>query len=97
VGGQSELVTPESGILVRNGLGETARYARATLELLEDPERHARMAAAAKRRIEDGFTVERAADAYAGIFDRLARLSRDRASRTLYLKPPHVDPLRAYG
>jgi hypothetical protein len=55
------------------------------------------MAAEAKRRIEDGFTVERAADAYAAIFDRLARLSRDRASCASYLKPPHIDPLRAYG
>jgi len=96
VGGQSELVTPETGILVRNGLGETARYARAALELLDDPEWRARMAAAGKRRIEYGFTVDAAAAAYSGLFEALARLSRDRAARTVYLKPPHIDPLRAF-
>jgi glycosyltransferase involved in cell wall biosynthesis/GT2 family glycosyltransferase len=97
IGGQSELIAPETGVLIRNGRGEIRRYARAVLELLDDSERRERMAAAGKRRIEDGFTVEKAAAAYGRIFEELARLSRDRASRTPYLKPPHIDPLRAFG
>jgi glycosyltransferase involved in cell wall biosynthesis len=97
VGGQSELITPETGVLVRNGRGEVARYTRACIDLLSDPERRERMADAAKQRIRTGFTVDCAAEEYGRIFEELAGLSRDRAANAIYLKPPHVDPLRAFG
>mgnify|MGYP003693699415 CR=1 FL=1 len=39
VNGQSELITPDTGILVDNGPGEELRYAQACLELLSDSDR----------------------------------------------------------
>lgn len=93
VGGQSELITPETGILVKNGRGEVARYARACLELLSDPERRARMAAAGKERIKNHFTAENAVKQYAEIFEQMVQLSRKRAAEIPHLRPPHINPL----
>ncbi|MGE5307338.1 MAG: glycosyltransferase, partial [Alphaproteobacteria bacterium] len=94
VGGQRELITPETGILVKNGRGEVGRYAGACLELLADPERRARMAAAGKERIKNHFTAENAVKQYAEIFEQMAELSRKRATEIPHLRPPHINPLR---
>ena len=93
VNGQPELITPETGILVDNGPGEETRYARACLELLSDPERHARMAIAGKNKIKTHFNAENTVKQYAGIFEELAELSRKRASEIPHLRPPHINPL----
>jgi len=93
VGGQRELITPETGILVKNGPGEITRYARACLELLSDPERRARMAAAGKDRIKNYFSAENAVKQYAEIFEQMAALSRKRAAEIPHLRPPHINPL----
>lgn len=95
VGGQDELITPETGILIENGRGEETRYAEACLALLSDPDRRARMADAGKKRIRSQFTADRAVQQYSEIFERFASTSRRRASEIPHLKPPHVDPL--YG
>lgn len=60
VGGHAELVTPETGILVRRGTpaGETRRYAEALELLFANPERRAHMGAAARRRVESEFRAE---------------------------------------
>jgi glycosyltransferase involved in cell wall biosynthesis len=92
VNGQPELITPETGILVDNGRGEEIRYAQACLELLSDPGRRARMAAAGKERIRH-FTAENAVKQYEEIFEELAELSRKRASEIPHLRPPHINPL----
>jgi glycosyltransferase involved in cell wall biosynthesis/GT2 family glycosyltransferase len=94
VNGQAELITPETGILIDNGPGEVTRYAKACLELLSDPDRRARMAAAGKERIRH-FTAENAVKQYEEIFDELAELSRKRASEIPHLRPPHINPLHA--
>jgi glycosyltransferase involved in cell wall biosynthesis len=95
VNGQSELITPESGVLVENGRGEEDRYARSCLELLRDPERRRRIAAAGKERLTSQFTADKAVKRYENIFEELTELSRKRASATpQYLTPPHIDPLR---
>jgi glycosyltransferase involved in cell wall biosynthesis len=94
VNGQSELITPETGILIDNGPGEETRYAQACFELLSDPDRRARMAAAGKERIKSHFTAENAVKQYAEIFEKLADLSRKRASEIPHLRPPHINPLR---
>ena len=93
VGGQSELITPETGILVKNGRGEVGRYARACLELLSDPDRRARMAAAGKERIKNHFTAENAIKQYAEIFEQMAEISRKQAAEIPHLRPPHINPL----
>ena len=97
VGGQGELITPETGILIRNGVGEVARYARAALELLDDPTRRTRMAAVGKERMRSRFTAENAVKKYAAIFEELGELSRKRASEIPSLRPPHIDPLHVFG
>jgi glycosyltransferase involved in cell wall biosynthesis len=93
VGGQGELITPATGILIENGPGEEARYAHACLDLLSDPDRRASMTAAGKKRIRSDFTAENAAKQYAEIFEELAAMSRKRASEIPHLEPPHMDPL----
>jgi glycosyltransferase involved in cell wall biosynthesis len=94
VGGQSELLTPEAGILIDHGPAEETAYAKACLELLADPERRARMAAAGKERISTHFTAENAVGEYAHIFEEMAQLGRKRACEIPHLRPPHIDPLR---
>jgi glycosyltransferase involved in cell wall biosynthesis/GT2 family glycosyltransferase len=93
VGGQDELITPETGVLIENGPGEEARYAQACLDLLCDPHRRAYMADAGKERIRLYFTAENAVKQYAEIFEGLAAMSRKRASEIPHLEPPHLDPL----
>jgi glycosyltransferase involved in cell wall biosynthesis len=93
VGGQGDLITPETGILIENGPGEETRYARACLDLLSNPDRRAHMAAAGKERIRLRFTAENAVKQYAEIFEELAAMSRQRASEIPHLEPPHIDPL----
>ena len=95
VGGQSELITPETGILIKSGPGEETRYAQACLDLLSDPDRRARMAAAGKERIRSNFTAENAVKQYALIFEKMADLSRKRAAEIPHLRPPHINPLHA--
>jgi glycosyltransferase involved in cell wall biosynthesis len=93
VGGQDELITPETGILVENGPGEENRYAEKCLALLADTGRRARMAAAGKERIRSQFTAEKAVKQYAEIFEHYAAVSRRRAAEIPHLTPPHINPL----
>jgi len=93
VNGQAELITPDTGVLIENGPGEETRYAQACLDLLSDPDRRARMAAAGKERIRSQFTAENAVKQYAEIFEELAAVSRKRRSEIPHLEPPHINPL----
>jgi glycosyltransferase involved in cell wall biosynthesis len=95
VGGQSELLTAQAGVLIDHGPGEEMAYANACLALLADPERRAQMAQAGKERIRTHFTAEHAVEEYAGIFEEMSELGRKRAAETPHLRPPHIDPLRA--
>lgn len=78
-GGQRELVTPECGVLVSPGDGESERYAGHIASLLGDPERRAGMADAARRRVRENF---RLADMGAAV---------DAALRTPPPPPPGVE------
>jgi glycosyltransferase involved in cell wall biosynthesis len=93
VGGQDELITHETGILIDNGSGEERQYARACLDLLADPIRRERMADAGKQRIAMNFTAEKAVKEYAAIFERFAAVSRTRAHEIPHLKPPLIELL----
>jgi glycosyltransferase involved in cell wall biosynthesis len=93
VGGQDELITPETGILINNGLGEETRYAQACVDLLSDPSRREQMAKAGRRRMAMHFSAENAAKEYTEIFERFAALSRKRANEFPHLRPPHIDAL----
>jgi hypothetical protein len=58
VGGQSELVTPECGILIDRDDSEVSAYVEALSELLADGQRRRRMAAAGRERIVKHFDLE---------------------------------------
>jgi len=93
VNGQSELVTPDTGILIDNGPSEEIRYAQACLELLSDPDRRARMARVGREKVKSHFTAESAVKQYAEIFEEMAESSRKQASEIPHLRPPHINPL----
>jgi len=97
VGSQSELVTPDIGILIKNGIGEVYRYTNACIELLEDRDRRESMAAACKLKYTDQYSAQNCANQYGRIFEELAELSRRRADENPCLQPPHINPLNTFG
>ncbi len=74
VGGQAELVTPDTGILIEKGTEEqeAERYADALERLVRDPAVRARMGAAARERVRERFRLEDAGDRMVELFE-LAR------------------------
>lgn len=58
VGGQSELVTPDCGILVRRGPGEAGRYRDALLGLMQDREALTRRGQAGRARLQAHFRLD---------------------------------------
>jgi glycosyltransferase involved in cell wall biosynthesis/Tfp pilus assembly protein PilF len=57
VGGHSELVTPDCGILVKRGPNEAADYTKALATLLASPSECLRMAQNARRRVIEHFPI----------------------------------------
>jgi glycosyltransferase involved in cell wall biosynthesis len=58
VGGQTELVTPECGVLVPAGDGDIDRYVEALRRLIESEPLRAAMGAAARRRVVESFRLD---------------------------------------
>lgn len=58
VGGQAELVTPETGILIRRSGNEAGEYADALASLLLDRGRRTAMRQAGRARVASGFTLD---------------------------------------
>ena len=58
VGGQSELVTPDCGILVPRGPNEALAYRQALSDLLRRRDRLKAMGIAARKRVQDHFRLE---------------------------------------
>ena len=94
VGGQKELITDATGILIKNGPLEVRRYAEACIQLLSDSGRRSQIAERGRQRISSQFTTERSSSQYGRIFEECAELSRKRILETAFLKPPHINPLR---
>ena len=69
VGGQSELVSNDCGILIRPGGDQIKRYADALQRLLSDPARRASMAACGRERICKHFTLKAMGDRMAGLLE----------------------------
>ncbi len=82
VGGQSELVTHECGVLVRRGSAEeeAERYAGVLEGLLRDPARLRAMGSAARERIRGSFELDRMGDRLDALLGRAAEW-RTRAPR----------------
>ena len=81
VGGQSELVTPECGVLIERGeeAEEARQYASALTQLLSDSERRTTMGQHARQRIQDRFRLEQMTDRFLAAY-QTARRERE-ASR----------------
>ncbi|HRE26926.1 MAG TPA: glycosyltransferase, partial [Anaerolineales bacterium] len=75
VGGQPELVTPESGYLVPLGEGERERYVAAVSELLRDPVRRKAMGAIGRQRIEAAFNIQTTTDHFVTAVQRAIALN----------------------
>ncbi|MBV9769910.1 MAG: glycosyltransferase [Bryobacterales bacterium] len=73
VGGQSELVVPGCGILVKRSAGETEEYTRTLLELLNDENFRRSMARAARSRIVEHFTLDQMGRRMASFFEKAIR------------------------
>lgn len=76
VGGQPELVTPDCGVLVPLGNGEIHEYAVALHRLIQNPAERATMAEASRRRISEGFTLDRTIPRLVTVLDRTQELAR---------------------
>lgn len=79
VGGQTELVTPECGVLLpmptpRDEQAEAAVYAETLDELLDDPARIAALGAAARRRIVEHFELDRMGERFLALIDQAKEL-----------------------
>jgi len=94
VGGQAELVTPDCGVLIRRGPDEVAAYTSALLRLLRDSQTRTRMAAAARRRVEEHFPLHRLGARIHEVFEA-ARAAAARGERdsvpTLELASLHAE------
>jgi glycosyltransferase involved in cell wall biosynthesis len=69
VGGTSEAVVPETGIVVPPR--DSGALAGAIIDLLRDPERRAAMSEASRKRHAERFTVDRMVAATASVYDRV--------------------------
>lgn len=73
VGGQSELVTPDCGVLIDRSEDEVNRYVEAVTGLLVDEQTLSRMKVACRERIVRHFTCDAMVDAMVGAFSRARR------------------------
>lgn len=76
VGGQSELVTSDCGVLIPLGGNETEEYATALRRLIENPAARAAMAEASRCRIAQNFTLDHTIPRLVSAFDRARELAR---------------------
>lgn len=105
VGGQPELVTPETGILLNrpknDPAAEAAAYARVLAELIADPARRSELGRAARERIVKHFELANMGARMLRLFDRAAELKRTRPRPALdrhlarELAAANIESLRA--
>lgn len=85
VGGQSELVTPDCGMLIPLGESDVTKYVAALRSLIENPEKREAMAQASRRLIAQSFTLEHTIPRLIAVLDRARNLSR---SNPRQIPPP---------
>jgi glycosyltransferase involved in cell wall biosynthesis len=79
VGGQAELVTPQTGVLIDRGLSvedQVGTYVHVLEDLLLHPEKARRMSEAARERIAHRFPLRAMGDRMEALFDHAAALRR---------------------
>lgn len=101
VGGQSELVTPECGVLLpkaepgREQADEPVPYAQTLLRLISDRDYRESMASAARRRICESYTIEQMGDRLIELLDRAIALHDEAPRPSLAPEFAHESALRA--
>jgi hypothetical protein len=55
------------------------------------------MSTASRRKFTKQYTAQHCAREYSQVFEELAELSRRRAHELPCLRPPHINPLNAFG
>ena len=75
VGGQSELVTPDCGVLIPLSDRETEEYVAVLRNLIENPRARDSMAEASRHRIAESFTLDHTIPHLAAILDRAQALA----------------------
>jgi glycosyltransferase involved in cell wall biosynthesis len=80
VGGQSELVSPECGIMLRRGPNEVLAYTEALVRLLGDHAQRTSMAVACRRRILERFTLRDMGARMAGLMEEAGKREFDLAA-----------------
>ncbi len=87
VGGQSELVTAETGVLLkfskRSEAGEAAAYATTLNALIAHPDQIAAIGAAARARIREHFELDSMGTRMLAHFAKAQRLSREKPRQTI--------------
>ncbi len=87
VGGQAELVTPETGVLLkfprRGGELEAAAYAETLTRLIEEPDRIAAIGAAARQRIRAHFELDSMGARMLAHLEKARRLSREKPRQAI--------------
>lgn len=88
VGGQRELVTPDCGVLIDRGTEgtEARQYAEILAELLQDPQRRARMGAAGRSRISSRFQLEQMGKKMVRLLNEARNLHENRGCSGLSLR-----------
>jgi hypothetical protein len=76
VGGQSEVVTPDCGILIPLGEGEVEEYVAALVNLIQNPEARRAMAQAGRLRIANSYTLDHTTPRLIEALDRAETLAR---------------------
>jgi len=80
VGGQRELVTPETGYLIAPGEGERAAYVDALATLLASPDLRARMGQAARACVLQGFDMASLREGMRASLERACAVADERAA-----------------
>ena len=82
VGGQSELVTPECGVLVPSAEESQVveAYARSLTDLIRNPELRKKMGQAGRKRVVENFQLDKLGDSLAVILDEARSTSKYRSA-----------------
>ena len=83
VGGQTELVTPECGIVIKPGVGEELEYMLALASLINDSERRRLMGVAARKRVQEDFKLDDMGKRFNFLIDRAIHLRRTAPRRAV--------------
>jgi glycosyltransferase involved in cell wall biosynthesis len=81
VGGQSELLTPETGFLIPKGKGnatEVEEYLKVLVPLINHPELRKRIGSLARQRVSESFSIEKMCNDMENIFDEAIQMCQTR-------------------